>query len=245
MISDMALTLARGGGVFVCKDAGFRMNAGEIQGNRALGIGPEEEGSGSGGGVFVGEGGSFELYRGNIAQNSAVSCGGGIAGKGSITVYGGEIRSNSARSSGGGILVEARGRCLIKGGILAGNVTRGGGGAIHVVETGELSFMGGLAVLNQAAMAGRAMMVDGTAVIAGGYIKGMSDAENARIARKIHSGDGLGFPSTDCAICLGENGHLTLSGGDLCGPVGALKKDQIVDTRDPARNGRIREYCMV
>jgi hypothetical protein len=196
----------------------------------------------------VEEEGSFELYQGHIVENSASAWGGGIAGNGSITIYGGEIRSNSAYSGGGRIHVETRGRCRIKGGVLAGNVTRGGGGAITVMAKGELAFMDGLAFFNQAKQAGKVMMIDGTAVIAGGYIKGLSDAENERITQKIYSKEmRAGVRSADCAICLQENGHLTLSGGKLVGPIGALRQDQIVDARDPVTraNARMKNYSVV
>jgi hypothetical protein len=241
-IRNVSMTLGEGGGVYVCGGSSFRMDAGEIRNNRVLGMGPEKDAIGYGGGVYVDKEAVFMFYDGSIFQNSALSWGGGICVNGSATMYGGEICSNSARFGGGGINVEADGVCVIKGGVLASNVTGGGGGAAYIMENGEFVFMDGLTINNRAVQAGRVLVIDGKATISGGYIKGFTEAELEKIERKISAEKFAGLPPTDCVICLLETVHLTLSGGEVHGPIGRVKEDQFVDVRDRSRDKRAMRH---
>jgi hypothetical protein len=226
------MTLGEGGGVDVSSGSSFTMNAGEIRNNRVLGIGPEKDAQGNGGGIFVDKDAVFTFCNGSIFQNSALSWGGGIYVNGSATMYGGEIRSNSARNGGAGINVGAGGVCVMKGGLLSSNVTGGYGGAVMVMEDGEFVFADGLAVNNQAIKGGKVFMIDGKAAISGGCIRGFTEAERERFFKKLQSGAVTGSSTTDCVIALAENGFLTISGGELYGPIGMVKQGQLVDTRE-------------
>jgi hypothetical protein len=171
LIAGLSIPCGQGGGVYVCKDARFKMEDGKIIKNRAISVGRIDH-AGSGGGVFVEAGGVCRIEQGNIVQNGVMNWGGGVYTEGLVTIIEeGIIEKNTARLGGGGICIARKqGICEIKGGFLLNNYTGGKGGAVHVMEHASFTLEHGFITKNCANSLGHALAINGKAVINGGLI---------------------------------------------------------------------------